>query len=575
MPAGPRGLDSKSVLKGVSQLALAWRSAGIERGDRVAILSENRPEWLLTDYALLGIGAVSVPVYTSLAPAQIEYILSHCGARGIVVSSRDLLGKITAARGRLPELRHVVLMEEDGPADPAVIPWREMMRRGADLLLREPDGFARIAHAAEPSDLASIIYTSGTTGRPKGAMLTHANLLYNVEEVGAILGFGPSDRALSFLPLSHVYERMLDYLYFQRGVSIVHVQLEDLTECLRAMRPTIVASVPRLYEKVRDAVEEKVARASPLQRRLFAWARRAGEEVRLKPILSGSRPGFAARLRYALADAIILRKVRAGLGGRLRVAGSGSAPLPRDLLEYFMALGLEITEGYGLTETSPVIAVNTPGAIRPGTVGRPIPRTEVRIAEDGEVLVRGPGVMRGYWNDPESTAAALEGGWFHTGDVGALDADGYLSITDRKKDLIVTSGGKNVPPQALEQALEGTGVIEQALVIGNGRRFIAALLVPERTSLQRACREAGVEPVPAEKALNHPSVIAFYQAAVDDAMRDFATFERVKKIALLPRAFTIEEGELTPTMKVRRKAVEERYRELIEAIYAGTGTGGP
>jgi long-chain acyl-CoA synthetase len=465
-------------------------------------------------------------------------------------------------------------MEEGGPADPAVTPWRDLMRRGAELLLREPDGFTRIAHAAEPSDLASIIYTSGTTGRPKGVMLTHANILYNVEEMGAIFGFGPSDRALSFLPLSHVYERMMDYVYFQCGVSIVHVRLEDLTECLRAMRPTIIASVPRLYEKVRDAVDEKIARASPLQRRLFDWARRAGEEVRLKPILHGSRPGFAARLRYALADAIVLRKVRAGLGGRLRVAGSGSAPLPRDLLEYFITLGVEITEGYGLTETSPVIAVTSPGALRPGTVGRPIPRTEVRIAGDGEILVRGPGVMRGYWDDPESTAAALEGGWFHTGDVGALDPDGYLSITDRKKDLIVTSGGKNVPPQAIEQALGGTGVIEQALVTGNGRRFITALIVPERTSLERACREAGVEPFPVEEALRHPGVLGFYQGAVDAAMHDFAAFERVKKIALLPRAFTIEEGELTPTMKVRRRAVEERYRALIEAMYVETGTGG-
>lgn len=559
------------MLDAVTRLTLSLRAAGLERGARVAILSENRPEWLLADYALLAAGAVPVPIYTSLSPAQIEYILSNSGAWGVIVSTPELMRKVAEIRSRLPALKQVVLMDAGERADASVLSFKDAVRRGADLQLRDPDAFRRIAAVSAPSDLASIIYTSGTTGPPKGVMLTHANFVSNIEGTGSLFDFTPADRALSFLPLSHVFERTADYLYMRYGVTIVHVALEHVPEALAAIRPTVIASVPRLFEKMRERIEMTVARAPERRRRLFAWAREAGRTVNLAPLTGSPAPGFALRLRYAVADRLVLRRVRQGLGGRLRHAISGGAPLPREVLEYFTSLGVRIVEGYGLTETSPVIAINDPRAIRPGTVGRPLAGTEVRIAEDGEVLARGPGVMRGYFNEPDATARALEGGWFHTGDIGALDAGGYLSITDRKKDLIITSGGKNVAPQPLESALRATGLIAQAVVIGNARRFVSALLVPERESFGRLCGTLGVPAEPIAAAVKRPEVVAAFERTVQEALRDFAGYEQVKRFTILTREFSIEEGELTPTMKVRRRVVEERHRAEIEAMYRDLG----
>jgi long-chain acyl-CoA synthetase len=567
-------MDTAAVLDAVSRLALEWRAMGLERGERVAILSENRPEWLLTDYALLGAGAVSVPIYTSLSTPQIEYILSNAGAAGIVVSSAELLARVTSIRARLPELRHVVAMDAPPGGDPSVIPFREMIRRGGELRLRDPDAFHRIAAAARPEDLASIIYTSGTTGPPKGVMLSHGNFASKVEATRKLFDFTPADRALSFLPLSHIFERTADYVFMRCGVTIVHVALEHLLDCLPSMRPTVIASVPRLFEKMREKIESKAAGASPLQRRLFIWAREAGRETRLAPLTGGAPPGAGARLRGAILDRLVLARVRAALGGRLRYAISSGAPLSRDVLEYFIMLGLTITEAYGLTETS-VITINDPKRVRPGTVGRAVEGVEIRIQEDGEILTRGPGVMQGYFKDPEATARVMEGDWFHTGDVGSLDAEGHLSITDRKKDLIITSGGKNVAPQTIENAIRSTGMVAQAVLIGNGRRFLSALLVPEPESLARMCRETGVPPAPVESAIAHPEIVAAYERAVRAALRDFAAFEQVRKITLLPRDFSIESGELTPTLKARRREIEARYRAQIEAMYGDEGPDRP
>lgn len=556
-------------------MSLAWRDLGIQRGDRVAILSENRPEWSITDYSLLGAGAVSVPLYTSLPPAQIEYILTNSGCRGILVESPELLEKVLAVRKRLPHLEHLVLVEGEAAGVEGVRSWLDLMRRGADLHLTDPDAFARLARSAEPDDLASIIYTSGTTGPPKGVMLTHRNFVYAAESVQKVFGFTANDRTLSFLPLSHVFQRFANHLFLMAGVSIIHVSLEDLTACLPAMRPTVIASVPRLFEKMLDRVEEKVAAAPPGRQRLFRWAQETGRRARLAPLLGGPTPGIGLRLRYALADLLVLRKVRKGLGGRLKHAISGGAPLRRDVLEYFAALGLEIIEGYGLTETSGGIAVNLPGRIRPGTVGPTVEGTEIRIAGDGEVLFSGPGIMRGYHGDREATREALRDGWLHTGDIGTLDEKGCLAITDRKKDLIVTSGGKNVAPQVLEAALCASPHVSQAVVVGNGRRFIAALLVPDPSGLERARRETGTEALRTEDAVRDPRVLDWYQNLVREALRDFAGFEQVKRISLLPREFTIEAGELTPTMKVRRRIVEKHYADSIEALYAGSGSTSP
>src|SRR5262245_51178506 len=344
-------------------MALSWRALGIDRGDRVAILSENRPEWMITDYAVLGVGGVVVPIYTTLSAAQMEYILSNSGARGIVVSTPELLERIASIRDRLPKLEHVVLMDAEGPADPSVRSFRDLVRQGRELQIKDPDAFRRIAAAVEPSDLASIIYTSGTTGPPKGVMLSHGNFASNVIAVSGHFEFTPGDRALSFLPLSHVFERIADYMYLHKGVTIVHLKLEHLLEGLASMQPTVIASVPRLFEKMRDRIEQKVAASPPLKRRLFAWAVAAGRAARLDPLTDGPA-GLTARMKGAIADLLVLRKVGASLGGRLRYAISGGAALPREVLEYFVALGVPITEGYGLTEASPVVTLNQPKRLR-------------------------------------------------------------------------------------------------------------------------------------------------------------------------------------------------------------------
>ncbi len=559
------------MLEAVERLALAWRSMGLERGDRVAILSENRPEWLLTDYAVLGVGGVPVPIYTSLTAPQIEYILSNSGAMGIVVSTPALLSKVLQVRDRLPDLRHVVLMDATAREDPAVTPWAALMQRGGELRLRDPDAFSRLSRAAQPEDLATIIYTTGTPGEPKGVMLTHGNFVSNVLALHQIFAWTEEDRALSFLPLSHVFQRMADFKFLMAGVTIIHVAIEDVAAALPALRPTVLVSVPRLYEKMKERIEEKVAAAPAWRRRLFHWARKVGRRALLAPLVGGPPPSPADTLRLMLADRLVLSKIRSALGGRVRRAISGGAALPRDVQEFFATLGLFITEGYGLTETSPVLTVNDPDRIRPGTVGRPIPGVEIRIAHDGEILARGPCVMKGYFKNPEATAEVLVDGWFHTGDVGEIEHDGSLRITDRKKDLIVTSGGKNVAPQVLEQAILSTGLARQAVVVGNGRRFIAALLVPDPRALEYACREAGAQGNPPGDPLENPAVVKYFEEKVRAAMSSFATYEQVKKVALLPEELSIESGDLTPTMKVRRRIVEEKHRARIEALYHAAG----
>lgn len=531
----------------------------------MAILSENRPEWLLADYAVLAAGGVVVPLYTSLAPAQLEYILSNAGARAILVSTPALLDRIQGIRSRLPELRLVVAMDP-APSAEGVLPFRELMARGRERQLADPDAFARLSAAARPEDPASIIYTSGTTGPPRGALLTHGGLAGNVVSIASRFGFTPADRALSFLPLCHIFERAADFAYFMMGVTIVHVSLEDLLGAFPAIRPTIIASVPRLYEKLRDRVRETVA-ASPAPRRaLVEWALNAGREARLAPLLTGRAPSAAARLRWAAARRLVLSRLHAALGGRLRIAISGGAALPREVQEFFVTIGLPIVEGYGLTECG-VVAVNHPGRIRPGTVGPPVDGFEVRIAEDGEILLRGPSVMRCYFRDPEGTASAMDGDWLRTGDVGALDAGGCLALTDRKKDILITSGGKNVAPQPLESALRATGLVLQALVVGNGRKFVAALLVPDRDALRTLCARLGLGEPGIEAAVERPEVVAAFGAAIREATRDFAPYEQIRRFTLLPRELTLEAGEITPTLKIRRRVVEERYADVIEAMY--------
>jgi long-chain acyl-CoA synthetase len=520
-----RAISTAEFDRRVRACAAALAGAGIGPGDRVAILSYNRVEWAVVDWACQLLGAADVPIYTTLPEEPVNYILRDSGARAVFVENAEQAAKVNAGPS-------VVSFD---PA-PGVEPFEAFLGRAAG----DPPE-ARVS----PEDLATLIYTSGTTGEPKGVMLTHRNLVSNLKAACAPLDLGPGDVALSFLPLSHIFERILDYAYFAHGAQIAYAEhIDRVSDNLLEVRPTVMGAVPRFYEKVYSRIREAVAALPPWRRRLFEWARRVGaEEAALRR--RGRPVPLGLRLRFALARRLVLRKFAARVGGRMRYFISGGAPLPPDVAEYLFSLGFTILEGYGLTETSPVLTLNRPGDIKLGTVGKPLDGVEIRIAPDGEILARGPNIMKGYHNKPAETAEVLRDGWFATGDIGEFDEEGFLKITDRKKDLLKTAGGKYVAPQPIENRLKLHRAILNAVVVGDRRRFPAALIVPA----PGAAREE-------------------IQEAVDEVNRSLAPFEKIKKFALLDRDFTIEAGEVTPTLKVRRRIVEERHRSVIDALYA-------
>jgi long-chain acyl-CoA synthetase len=427
--------------------------------------------------------------------------------------------------------------------------------------------FRDAARTVRPEDLATIIYTSGTTGEPKGVMLTHANLVANLRGAAPSLDLSQEDVALSFLPLSHAFERMVAFIYLFSGVSIVFAESFDtVARDLLQVRPTVLTGVPRVYEKLNARIVE-VGHSTPgVKGKIFHWAIQAGM-ARSGALLRGRSPGPITQLKAAVADRLVFSTIRERLGGRLRFAASGSAPLAANILEFFFAIGIPVIEGYGLTETAPILTFNPQNAPRVGTVGKAIGGVDLRIAPDGEILARGPNVMHGYFNKPEATAAVLEDGWFHTGDIGQLDADGYLTITDRKKDLLVTSGGKKIAPQPIEAILKRSPLVSEAVILGDRRKYAAALIVPEFAALERRLKDLGRPPAPREQLITRPDVMALYQEIVDALNRELSQFERIKRIALLPSEFSVESGELTPTLKVKRKVVEQKWQEKIEELY--------
>jgi long-chain acyl-CoA synthetase len=569
---GIDGLSPKEFFERVRDLSLGFRALGMGTGDRVAIISESRPEWVQCDMAILAAGAVAVPIYPTLSSAQARYILNDSGSKIAVVSTAEQLGKVQDVRHLLPSLEVVVVMDPRVAAGVAsVLSLEEVARRGHERMTAEwgtGKAFKDDARAVTPDHLATIIYTSGTTGEPKGVMLSHRNLVSNMLAGASVLDVGQDDEALSFLPLSHSFERMVSFVYLFTGVSMIFAEtMETIGRDIGIVRPTILTGVPRVYEKLQTRILEKGRAGSPLKARLFGWAVGVGQ-ARASAELRGRRPGALTALQSRLADTLVFSKIRAGIGGRLRFAVSGSAPLPPAVHEFFHGIGVPIVEGYGLTETAPILTVNPPGAPRVGTVGRAIPGVEIRIASDGEILARGPNIMEGYYNKPDATAEILDDGWLHTGDIGTLDAEGYLTITDRKKDLIVTAGGKNVAPQPIESVLKSHRLVAEAIVLGDRRRFVSALIVPDFPVLEQRLKDLGRPFGEREDLVTRPDVVALYQEIVDGLNRDLAQYERIKRIALLPAEFTIESGELTPTMKVKRKVIEERWRTQIEEIYA-------
>lgn len=534
----------------------AW---GVKKGDRVILLSENRPEWAITDFACLLLGVVDVPIYATQTPELCLFVLQNSEARIAFVSTRTQYEKLAAIRDQT-SLEYIVIMDE-APELTDAIPMQSFLR---DAPQADDPALNAIGERIDPDDLATLIYTSGTTGTPKGVMLTHGNIASNLNVSLDMYEFDKDDMCISFLPLSHVTARHLDYALFYAGMPLAYCPvIDDLPRTMREVRPTLIVAVPRVYEKVYNQVQNK---AHGIKRALIQWALRVGAANR-QTILRGETP---TSFSWKLADALVFSKIREGLGGRARVFVSGGAPLGKEIATWYADIGIRIHEGYGLTETSPVIALNNPVNHRLGTVGKPMSNVEVRIADDGEVLVRGPSIFKGYWKMPEETAAVFEDGWFKTGDIGSLDEDGYLSITDRKKDLIKTSGGKFIAPQPIENSLKVNQYISEAALLGDKRRFPAVLIIPSFEDLEQWARQHGVKFSNRKELVRSHQVQSLYQGIVEELNNNLAQFEKLKKVFVVPDEPSIADGTLTPSMKLRRRHLTDRYKKEIDALYAET-----
>jgi long-chain acyl-CoA synthetase len=550
-------ISSRELYRDAVGIARALTSWGIRKGDRVAILSENRPEWATAEFGTLLIGGVIVPIYSTLTAEQSAFMLADSGARVAFVSTVEQLKKLQAAQSRT-KLEKIVVMDYIGIPD--AVPMHRLMHDGP---VERDAVFDAAALAIGPDDLATIIYTSGTTGTPKGAMLTQGNLASNLLYSLDSFPLGVGNVSLSFLPLSHITARHVDYAMLYHGVTVAYCpHIEQLKSALPEVRPTIFVAVPRVYEKIRTQAE--VQTKSGIKHKIYQWALRVGRAHRAE-ILAGKRP---ASQEWKLANKLVFSKIRQALGGRVTIYISGGAPLGRDLAEWYADVGIRIHEGYGLTETSPVIALNKPDAHKIGTVGKPLPNVQVRIAEDGEILVHGPSVFKGYWNMPAETAAALTSdGWFKTGDIGNLDSDGFLSVTDRKKDLIKTSGGKFIAPQPIERKLQNNQYVGEAIVIGDRHKFPCVVIAPNFAELERWARENGLGVNSRQELIRQEKVRDLFDSIVADINRDLAQFEKLKKVLLVAEEFTVADGSLTPTFKLKRRVVEERYRQHIQQLY--------
>ena len=562
-----RTITHRDAASRVKTISIGLRELGVQGGDRVAIVSETRPEWALADYACLCAQAIDVPVYPTLTAKQTEYILNDSGAVAAFCSTLEIVNKLHEIRGHLPHLKHIIAFDDPGRRD-GVITLAEVEARGRSAGTRYPR-FREEALAVKPEALATLIYTSGTIGDPKGVMLTHNNIWSNVQACLNVLPFTAEDDCLAMLPLSHVYERMVDYTLWSAGVIINYAESFDKVAAnLLEVRPTIVVSVPRLYEKVYARVLEAAMSGSAVKRKIFFWAKHVGDRWATYRLAGLAVPSLLA-LQHAIADRLVFAKLRARTGGRVKAFLSGSAPLSAEIAKFFFSASLPVLEGYGLTETSPVLTFNPTDRPKLGTVGKAVPGVQLKIAADGEILAKGPNIMKGYYNKPEATAEAIDAdGWFHTGDIGELDAEGYLKITDRKKDLIKTAGGKFVAPQPIENMIKLNKFVANAVVLGDKRKFPIVLVVPNYETLERWAKERNLAYGAHGQLLALADVRAKIEREVMGMLRDLAKFEMPKKVVLIENDFTIESGELTPTLKVKRRAVEKRYAELIDRAYA-------
>ena len=573
----PNGIDvssSREFFEQIRDFGLGLKGIGVGRGDRVALICETRPEWMVADLGVLTVGAVTVPIYPTLPAERIRYILADSRAGTVVASDEEQAAKVRTIQSRLDNLDTIVVIDaessgaEADPSSTREVSFAGVARQGHRRLMQE-EGLARqfkeAAAAITEDQLATIIYTSGTTGDPKGVMLTHGAIVANVVDADTMITVSDVDDALSFLPLCHALERQVVYLYLYNGVTVTFAEsLETVARDMSRVGPTVMTGVPRVFEKLRARILDAVSQAPPLRQRLFGWALGVGLQ-RARAELEGREPSLATRLQHGLADRLVLSKIRERTGGRLRFVVSGGAPLSVAVAEFLFAVGIPVLEGYGLTETAPVLTVNPEGAPRLGTVGKALPRVELRIADDGEILARGPNLMLGYNEKPEATAEAIRDGWFHTGDIGHLDDDGYLHITDRKKELLVTAGGKNIAPQPIEQRLKQDPLVAEAVLIGDRRRFVSVLIVPEFAGA--AARVSLLAETDPTVLVVRDDVRALFAAVIEHVNAELPRYEQIKKFALLPAEFSVATGELTPTLKVRRRVVAESCREVIASLY--------
>ena len=563
-------MTAQQLAERVRHLALGLYKLGIRKGDRVAILAESGPLWTISDFAILSNGAVNVPIYPTQPAHQVDYILRESEPKLLFVSTERQMRRVDEALRKFPHLRIVPFQE--GISGENVTSFANIEAEGAREEAERPEAYDLITSDVHASDLASIIYTSGTTGEPKGVMVTHSNIVFNALSGGTYLEIEPDNVMLSFLPLSHIFERMVLYLCLHFGVQIAYAGgIETVASDIKEVRPTLMSTVPRLLEKIFARMQKTASDGGSLKLKLFEWSLAVAR--RSAPYYADCEPlPPLLELKHDIADMLVFAKLREGVGGRMKRMVSGGAALSSDIALVFNGAGIPVLQGYGLTETAPVIAVNTLRRHRLGSVGAPLPGVEVQIAEDGEILTRGPHVFLGYFNKPEETAASFtanEGRWFKTGDIGHLDSDGYLFITDRKKDLIKTSAGKYVAPQMIEGLLTQSEYIEQAIVLGDKRKYVCALLVPDFERVRAWAKSQGIDPTDKQGLVDDRRVLDLAKAEVTRLTRGLADYEKVKRVALLPTEFTIDGGELTPTLKVRRRIVEEKYQELIESLYSG------
>jgi long-chain acyl-CoA synthetase len=559
-------ISSSELLRRVAGLSMALVELGVKPGDRVGLFATNRPEWHTTDFAITGAGGVTVPVYFNESPDRMAYILKHSGAKIVVVAGASQLQKLVDSRARLPELEQIIVADGGSDLPPECLRYETLIASagGAEIA-----AYRMRASQVLPGQLCTLIYTSGTTGEPKGVMLTHTNLCSNVTDscITTEMKSGV-DIALSFLPLAHIYGRTMDYVLLLSGISIAYVEDVNLiAQTLLEVHPTILAAVPRVFEKIYARLMEQGSQNTGVKRKLFDWA--IDVASRAAPWRCGTKSaGPGLRLQWALADKLVYSKIRAGTGGKLHIVFSGGAPLSKNLAEFFWSVGVPIYQGYGLTETSPVLTSNYP-ANRVGSSGKPIPNVLIRIAADGEILAKGPCVMQGYYKSPESTREVIsEDGWFHTGDIGYLDSDNYLFITDRKKDLLKTAAGKFVAPQPIENAFKSSPYLLNAMVVGDQRKFVVALLVPNPVTVSAKASEQGIRFASNQEMVKHPWVRGLIDGEVKRLTAHLAQWETIKRFALLPEDFTFDNGSLTFTMKLKRRVVEQKYRDVIDQLYA-------